>query len=100
MFRFLLRRLAAHLLAIVLGPLLLALPVHAGSAFVIDVQAIGSDVALTGLGIPGNYRRQRDEAPAVLGPALQDREIEQREFALLNHFLAGARGDFFGEELT
>ena len=40
---------AAHALAIVLGSLFLALPVHAGRALVVDLHAIRADVALAGL---------------------------------------------------
>src|SRR5215469_5414520 len=91
---------AAHLFAIMFGALLLALPVHASRALVVHMQAIRADVALAGLGISRNYRRQRDEAPAILGPALQDGEIEERKIALLDDFLARPSLDVFWEVLA
>ena len=91
---------ATHALAIVLGALLLALPVHAGAALVVDMQAIHADVALALRRVFGHDRRQRDEAAAVLRPALQDREVEQREVVVLDDFLARPALHFFGEELA
>ena len=83
-----------------LGALLLPLPVHAGGALVVHLHAIHADVALARLRIAGDHGRQRDEASAVFGPALQDGKIEQREVALLDDFLARAGGDFLGKELA
>ena len=62
-----------------LGALLVGLPVHAGGALVEDLHAVHAAVALAGVGVAGEDQRQGDEAPAVLRPALQDREVEQRE---------------------
>ena len=70
------RRGLTHFFTIMLGPLLLALPVHAGATFVVYLHAIGTGIAFAGLRIFRDYGRQRDEASAVLGPALQDGKIQ------------------------
>ena len=90
----------AHLLAIVLCSLLLALPMHAGTALVVHLHAIRSGITLTRLEIFGDHRRQRNEAASVLRPALQDGKIQQREIVALDHFLARTGGDFLGEKLA
>ena len=82
------------------GAMLLALPVHAGAALVVDLHAIGADVALAGLRIFRDHRRQGDEAAAIERPALQDRKIEQREVVVPDDFLARARRNFLGKELA
>ena len=87
-------------LAVVLRADFLALPVHAGGAFVVDLHAVHADVAFAGLGIAGDHARQRDEAARILGPALQDGKIQQRKIVALDDFLAGAGGDGLGEELA
>ncbi len=91
---------APHLLAIVLGSLLLALPVHARAVGTIHLEPIGPRISLAGLRIFGDDRRQGDEASAVQRPALQDGKIEQRKVVALDDFLAGAGGNFLGKELA
>ncbi len=90
----------AHQFAVMLGPVLLALPVHSGGAVVVNVHAISADVALAGFRIFGYDRGKRNEPSAVLRPALQNRKVEQRKIIVLDHFLARAGGDFLGEELA
>ena len=51
------------------------LPMHAGGAAVVDLHAVHAEVARAGLGVAGVDVRQRDEAAAVLRPALQDRQV-------------------------
>ena len=92
-------RRRAQGLAVVFGADFLALPVHAGGALVINLHAVHADVALAGLGVAGDHARQGDEAARILGPALQDGKIEQREIVALDDFLAGAGGDGLGKEL-
>ena len=94
-----LRRGLAHLFAIVLRAVLLALPVHACTGGVVDLHAVGAAVALAGLRVLRDDRGQRDEASAVERPALQDGEIEQREVVALDDFLAWPAGDPLGKEL-
>src|SRR5262249_40275405 len=82
----------------VLSAVLVNLPMHAGSGFVIDLHAIHSAVALSGLGVFGEDERHGYIAPAILGPAFDDRKVEQREIALLEDtFLAGSVADDLGE---
>ena len=52
---------------------LLQLPVHAGGAVVVNLDAIHADVALAGVGVFGDDAGQRDEAAAVERPAFLDR---------------------------
>ena len=73
---------------------------HAGAALVVHLHAIGAGVTLACLRIFGDHRGQRDEASAVLRPALQDGKIEQREVVALDDFLAGTAGNFLGEKLA
>ena len=54
----------------------LKLPVHAGGAVVVDLDAIHADVALAGVGIFGDDAGERDEASAIEGPAFEDGEGE------------------------
>src|ERR1035441_7216548 len=59
------RRGRAHLLAIVLGSLLLALPMHASTALVIHVHAIGANIAFARLKVFRDHRGQRNEPSAA-----------------------------------
>ena len=56
----------------------LELPVHAGGAVIVNLDAIHADVALAGVGVFGDDAREGDEAAAVQGPALLNRKIQQR----------------------
>ena len=56
---------------------LLQLPVHAGGAVVVNLDAIHADVALAGVGVFGDDAGQRDETSAVQRPAFLDGEVEQ-----------------------
>ena len=86
--------------AVVFRRYFLALPVHAGGAFVVDLHAIHAYVPLPCFWIARDHARQRNEASAVFGPALEDGEIEQREIVALDHFFARARGDGLRKELA
>ena len=55
----------------------LELPVHAGGALVVDLDAIHADIAFASVWIFGDDAGERDETSAVQGPAFLDREIEQ-----------------------
>ena len=85
-----------------LGGILLALPVHAGGLAVVDLHAIHAHVALAGARIAGDDAGQGDEAAAVEGPALQNREVEDGEVVAEDHFLAGRvfGGDGFWEDIA
>ncbi len=50
------------------------LPVHAGRLPVVDVQAIHPEVVAGASGMRRVDERERDERPAVLGPARHDRQ--------------------------
>ena len=88
----------AQVVAIVLSGVLLALPVHAGCSLVVDLHAIHADVALAAAQIARDDAGERDEPSGIARPALQHREIQQREAAAANDFLAGAGGDQLGKE--
>ncbi len=53
----------------------LQLPVHAGGAVVVNLDAIHADVALAGVGVFGHDARQRDETAAVQRPAFLDGKV-------------------------
>ena len=55
----------------------LELPVHAGGAVVVNLDAIHADVALAGVGIFGDDAGERDETAAVKRPAFLDGEVEE-----------------------
>ncbi len=65
--------------AIMFRALFVRLPVHAGGALVENLHAVHAAIALAGIGIARKHQRQRDEAAAVLRPALQHGIVEQRE---------------------
>ena len=75
------RRLARdccpHTLARVFGRNFLTLPVHSSRTFVEDLHPVHAEVALAGLGIARGDARESDEPSRILGPALENREIEQ-----------------------
>ncbi len=83
---------------VVLGPLLVGLPVHAGGAVVIHLHAVHAAIALAGVGIAGEHERKSDEAATVLRPTLQDRVFGQGEAAAPDHLLAGSAPDGLREE--
>jgi len=70
----------------------LALPVHAGGVFVIDLHAIHADIALSGARIASDHAGQRDKAPRIFRPALQDGEVEQRKVIALDDLFAWPGG--------
>ena len=55
----------------------LQLPVHAGGAVVVNLDAIHADVAFAGVGVARDDAGQRDEASAVERPALVNGEVQQ-----------------------
>ena len=89
----------AQRLAVVLGADLLALPVHAGGALVVNLHAVHTDVSFAGFGVARDHAGQRNKPARVFGPALQDGKIKQREIIALDDFLARARGHGLGKEL-
>ena len=58
----------------------LELPVHAGGALVVNLDAIHADVALAGVRVFGDDTGERDEAAAVERPAFLHRQIEESRF--------------------
>ena len=74
----------AHALgnAMMLRATLVPLPVHAGRASVEHLHPVRADVSHAGFRILGNHERQRDVAPAVFGPRLQNRQLVKRSIAL------------------
>src|SRR5579885_1311593 len=90
-----LRSRAAKMLCSVL----LRLPVHTRGPLVIHLHAIHSNVSLARLGILRKHQRERDKAPSILRPCLQDRKIKQIDVgSLSNDFLARAILDALGEK--
>jgi hypothetical protein len=85
---------------VVFGRNFLPLPVSAKRAGVVDLEAVHSDVAFAGFGVAGNDTRKSDEASGILGPALQDGEVEKGEIIVLDDLFAGAGGDGLGEKLS
>ena len=83
----------AQRLAIVFGGHLLPLPVHACRLAVVDLHPVHADVALARCGIARMHAGQRDEAPAVVRPALENREVVEIEaFAPHDFFARGIFG--------
>ena len=78
----------------------LALPMHARSLLVVYLDAVHADIALARLRIARDHARQRNEAPSVVRPALQNREVQQREFVFANDFLARSAGNSLRKELA
>ena len=66
--------LSSHVLGrpLVVRAHLVRLPVHPRRLPVVDLHPVGAHVASAGLRVARNDERQRDEAPGVHGPALQD----------------------------
>jgi hypothetical protein len=60
----------------VFGCYLLSLCVKAKGAGVVDLEAVHAYVSLAGVWIAGGYAGEGDETAGVLGPALEDGEIE------------------------
>ena len=72
--------LAALVVALsVAGSDLMNLPVHPGGLSVVDLDAVHADIPLTGVRVLGVDGRQGDEASSILRPALQDRQMIERE---------------------
>src|ERR1035441_9409751 len=78
--------------AVVLRALLVGLPVHARRTLVEDLHAIHAAVPLARVGVAGKDERQGDESSAILGPALQRRQIPQRKALRPDHLLASSLG--------
>ena len=62
---------------VMLRALLVRLPVHAGGPVVVYLHPVHAAVPLARVGVLRKDKRQRDEPPAVLRPALQDRVFRQ-----------------------
>ena len=77
------------------GTDLVDLPVHSGRPSIIDLHPIHADIAVAGVGVLGEDGRQRDEAPAIVRPALEDWQIVQGKISarLVNDLLAGGGAD-------
>ena len=50
---------------------------HPGCSFVIDLDAIHSDVSFAGIGVLSDHARERDKATPIERPALKNGQIEQ-----------------------
>src|SRR5208337_5107791 len=90
----------AHAVAVMFGSDFLSLPVHPRGALIVDLHAIHADVALPGFRIARDHTGQGDKASSIFGPALQDREIQQREIIALDHLFARTSSDSLGKELA
>jgi hypothetical protein len=64
--------------------------VHAGGLAVVDLHAIHADVALAGARIARVHAGQRDEAAAVVRPALEDGKVVEVEVVARMTSLQGA----------
>src|SRR6202795_844950 len=78
----------------------LALPVHAGGALVVDLHAVHADVAFAGFRVAGDHAGKRYKAAGILGPALENRKVEERKVVAPDYFLAGAAGDSLRKKLA
>src|SRR5690349_18918663 len=78
----------------------LSLPVHSGSAFVVDLHPIHADVALACSRIAGDDARECYEASAVLWPALQYGKVEERELVTLDDIFTWTSRNCFGKEFA
>ncbi len=87
-------------LTVVFSRDLLPLPMRAEGVGIVHLQAVHSYVAFAGLWVARDYAGESDEAARILGPALQDREVEQGKVIALDYFFAGAGGDSFREKLA
>src|SRR5262249_48089334 len=96
---FLVSRGSSQGFAVVFCANFLALPVHTGSATVIDLHAIHADVAFTGFGVARDDTRKGDKPTRVFGPALEDGKPVEREVVFSDDFLTGAARHRLGEEL-
>src|SRR4029077_11932263 len=61
------------------GPDLVDLPMHSGCSFVVDLHPVHAEIAGARVWVPGMNVWQRDESSAIFWPALQHRQIVQRE---------------------
>src|ERR1039458_9509096 len=84
--------------AVMLGALFVSLPVHTSGALVVHLQPIAAAVALAVIRIFRENHRKRDEAPAILWPAVQDGIFIQRKLFVADHFLASPVGYGFRKE--
>ena len=78
---------------VVLGAALVQVPVHTERLIVEDLEPIHADVALAGVRIVREHQRQGDVAAAIVGPALQDRQLRELEVLTTVHLLARRGGD-------
>src|SRR5262249_41664211 len=77
---------------------LLALPMHAGGALVINLHAIHADISLPCSWITRDYTRQGNKASTILRPAFQDGKIEEREVVFLDYLFASTCRYRLGKE--
>ena len=78
----------------------LTLPVHSGRTFVEDLHPVHAEIAFPGSRIARGDAGESDEPSRILGPALQNREIEQREIVALDDFFTGTGGHRAREKLA
>ncbi len=73
---------------VMLRPHLVRMPMHPRRLPIVHLHPIHADVTQTGLGMLRDDKGQRDESPAILRPALENRQrVERRR--VFDHFLAG-----------
>jgi hypothetical protein len=82
------------------GGYFLALGVESQSVFVVHLKSVHPEISFAGFGVAGGDAGEGDEAAGVLGPALQDGEIEERKIVVADDFFAGARCDSLGEKFS
>jgi hypothetical protein len=78
---------------------LVRLPVHPERLVVEHLEPIHPDIARARSRIAGKHHGQRDVAPSVAGPALDDRERGERRVIGFHHFLTRRRADVLGPGL-
>lgn len=78
----------------------LSLPMRAQRVFVVDLEAVHTEISFAGLRVSRGYAGQGDEAAGVLRPALQDGEIEERKIVVADDFFTGSGGNGLGEEFS
>src|SRR5437868_2492526 len=84
-----------------IGALLMQLPVHTSSRFVVDLHAVHAAIALSGFRIFREDERQGDITSTIFGPALYDRKVEEGKIALTQDaFFAKAIFNYFGKHFS
>src|SRR5204863_8904243 len=83
--------------AMMLGPTLVLLPVHARCPPVEHLHPVRPDVPHARFGVLREHEGKRDVTPPVTGPALEDRELVERRLPAHDLLTRGALDDLWHE---